>query len=329
MKSDMKLSDSRVLVVGGAGFVGSHLVDQLLEQPVRSVVVLDNFVRGSRKNLEIACRDPRLTLVEGTITDPEFLLELMRGTDYVFHLAALWLFECVHHPRAALDVNVAGTYNVVEAAQSTGVKKVVYSSSASVYGDAVQTPMTEEHPFNNRTMYGATKIAGEQFFRAFHEQHGLQYVGLRYMNIYGPRMDYEGAYVSVIMKILDRIADGLPPVIFGDGSQAYDFVHVADVARANILALESDATDDFFNVGTGTKTSIDELMELLLRITGSDLRPEYRPNEQMFVTHRVGSTEKAERLLGFRARTPLEEGLRYVVEWRRQDQQWKAAGQIV
>jgi UDP-glucose 4-epimerase len=179
--------------------------------------------------------------------------------------------------------------------------------------------MTEEHPFNNRTMYGATKIAGEQFFRANYEQHGLDYVGLRYMNIYGPRMDYRGAYVSVIMKVLDRIDQGQAPIIYGDGSQAYDFVHVDDVARANLLALTSDATDEFFNVGIGVYTTIRELVDVMLRITGSDLEPEYRPEETTFVTHRVGSTERAERLLGFRAAVPLEAGLQSVIEWRQHD----------
>jgi len=315
-----ELDGGRILVIGGAGFLGSHIVDQLTETGAREIVVLDNFVRGTRANLAAAAGDPRVDIVEGSITDIGLLRELMSGTDYVVHLAALWLYECVHQPRSAVEVNVVGTYNVVEAAQQAGVKKVVYSSSASVYGDAVFTPMTEEHPFNNRTMYGATKIAGEQFFRAFYEQHKSDYVGLRYMNIYGPRMDYKGTYVSVIMKVLDRIDAGLPPIIFGDGSQAYDFVHVADVARANILALQADATDEFFNIGIGVKTTIRELVDLLLEITGSDLEPEYRPQEQMFVTHRVGSTDKAERLLGFRATTPLEEGLRSVVEWRRSDQ---------
>ncbi|HEY6118854.1 MAG TPA: NAD-dependent epimerase/dehydratase family protein, partial [Pyrinomonadaceae bacterium] len=256
----MNLKDARVLVIGGAGFVGSHLVDQLIKEPVREIIVLDNFVRGTRANLRNAVQDDRVTVVDGSITDLKLLGELMQGTDCVFHLAALWLFECVHQPRSALEVNVVGTFNVMEAAQQAGVKKVVYSSSASVYGDAVFTPMTEDHPFNNRTMYGATKIAGEQFFRAFYEQHKLDYVGLRYMNIYGPRMDYKGTYVSVIMKVLDRIDQGLSPVIFGDGSQAYDFVHVADVARANILAMKSDAKDEFFNVGMGVKTTIDELV---------------------------------------------------------------------
>lgn len=312
-----QLDNARVLVIGGAGFLGSHIVDQLTDTQVREIVVLDNFVRGTRDNLRSAVRDERVQLVDGSVTDRELLRELMAGTDYVFHLAALWLYECVHEPRSALEVNVVGTYNVIEAAADAGVKKVVYSSSASVYGDAVFTPMTEDHPFNNRTMYGATKIAGEQFFRAFYEQRKLNYVGLRYMNIYGPRMDYKGTYVSVIMKVLDRIDAGEPPVIFGDGSQAYDFVHVSDVARANILALQSDATDEFFNIGIGVKTTIRELVDDLLEITDSKLEPEYRPQEQMFVTHRVGSTEKAEELIGFRAAIPLEEGLRSVVEWRR------------
>jgi UDP-glucose 4-epimerase len=313
------LEGARVLVIGGAGFLGSHVVDQLTETPAREIVVLDNFVRGARANLDEAIRDPRVRVVDGSVTDLKLLRELMAGTDYVVHLAALWLYECVHEPRSALEVNVVGTYNVVEAAQEAGVKKVVYSSSASVYGDAAFTPMTEDHPFNNRTMYGATKIAGEQFFRAFYEQHKADYVGLRYMNIYGPRMDYKGTYVSVIMKVLDRIDAGLPPIIFGDGSQAYDFVHVADVARANVLGLTADTSDEFFNIGIGVKTTIRELVDLLIDLTGSDLVPEFRPEQQMFVTHRVGSTEKAERLLGFRAQIPLAEGLRSVIDWRRSD----------
>jgi UDP-glucose 4-epimerase len=313
------IEDSRILVIGGAGFVGSHIVDQLLAEPAREIVVLDNLVRGTRNNLAGALRDERVTLVEGSVEDVDLLRELMHGTDYAFHLAALWLWECVHEPRRALEANVVGTYNVIEAAQEAGVKKVVYSSSASVYGDAVAVPMTEEHPFNNRTMYGATKIAGEQFFRAFHERHGLDYVGHRYMNIYGPRMDYKGTYVSVIMKVLDRIDEGLPPVIHGDGAQTYDFVHVADVARANILSLKADATDTFFNIGTGIPTTIKELVDMLLEITGSDIEPEYLPQAEVFVTHRVGSTELAERLLGFRAEMDLRAGLESVVDWRRAD----------
>ncbi len=304
-----QLAGSTVSVLGGAGFIGSHIVDQLLEEPVERVIVLDNFVRGTRANLDGASRDPRVEVREGSILDGPLLAEVMEASDYAFHLAALWLHECVHQPRDAATVNALGTFNVIEAAQRGDVARVVFSSSASVYGEALSIPITEEHPFNNRTLYGATKIAGEQFFRAFHEQYGLDYVGLRYMNVYGPRMDDKGAYVSVIVKVLDRIEAGEPPLIFGDGSQAYDFVHVDDVARANVLALKSEATDVFLNIGTGVSTTIAELVERLLSLTGSEVRPEYLPEQEMFVRTRVGSTEAAERVIGFRAAVGLEEGL--------------------
>jgi UDP-glucose 4-epimerase len=312
-------------VTGGAGFIGSHVVDRLLSEDVAEVVVFDNFVRGTRANLEQAVADPRLTVVEGSITDRDALRRAIDGCDYAFHLAALWLYECVHEPRAAVEVNAVGTYNVVAAAHEAGVSKVVFSSSASVYGNALAVPMTEEHPFNNRTLYGGTKIAGEQFFRAFNEQHGLDWVGLRYMNVYGPRMDDKGTYVSVIVKVLDRIEAGERPVIHGDGSQTFDFVHVDDVARANVLALSSDATDIAINVGVGVPTTINELVTMLLEETGSELEPEYHEQEQMFVTNRVGSTELAERLLGFTAEVPLDEGLRSVVEWRRSGERGRQA----
>ena len=322
------LTGSRIAVIGGAGLVGSHIVDQLVHTDVEEILVFDNFVRGTQRNVEQASSSSKVRLVVGDIRDRTALRQLLEGVDYVFLLTALWLGECVSQPRDALDVNVVGIYNVIELCQELHLKKIVYSSSASVYGDAVQVPMTEDHPFNNRTFYGATKIAGEQFLRAFYDMYGLPYVGLRYMNIYGPRMDYKGTYVSVIMKVLDRIQQGLPPIIFGDGSQSYDFIHVSDVARANILALQSEATDECFNIGMGVRTTINELVALLLEITGSTLQPEYRPQERMFVTHRVGSTDKAEKMLGFRATIPLREGLRSVVTWRQMDQQCDATLQV-
>lgn len=312
----MNLDGTRIMLIGGAGLVGSHIVDQLVDEPVSEIVVFDNFVRGTRENLAKAMTSSKVRVVDGSITDRDRLRRELDGIDGVFLLASLWLGECVNDPRSAWEVNTLGTWNVVEACLSAGIKRIVYSSSASVYGNALVTPMTEDHPFNNRTTYGATKIANEQMLRAIYDQHKLPYIGMRYMNIYGPRMDYEGTYVSVIMKVLDRIFAGQRPVVFGDGSQVYDFIHVHDVARANILGMRADCADENFNIGMGIGTSINELVGMLLELTESTLEIEYRPEAQSFVTHRIGSTEKAERLLGFRAGLPLREGLKSVVEWR-------------
>jgi len=316
----MDLNNAKILLVGGAGLVGSHIVDQLLAEPVSEIVVFDNFMRGTRANLAEAMKDSRVKVVDASMTDRAALQKAMAGVDGVFHLASLWLGECVNEPRRAWEENVLGNWNIIETCIEMGAKRVVYSSSASVYGNALTTPMTEEHAFNNRTTYGATKIANEQMFRAIYEQHKLPYIGYRYMNIYGPRMDYEGTYVSVIMKALDRIFVGQPPVIFGDGSQMYDFIYVKDVAEANILGMKADCVDEFFNIGMGIGTTINELVDMLLELTGSNLKPEYRPQAQSFVTHRVGSTEKAGNLLGFKAHTKLLDGLREVVQWRLKNQ---------
>lgn len=304
------------MLIGGAGLVGSHIVDRLVDEPVSEVLVYDNFVRGTRDNLANAIKSPKVRVVDATILDRDRLRRELAGVDGVFLLASLWLGECVNDPRSAWEVNTLGTWNIIEACLEAKVKRIVHSSSASVYGNALVTPMTEEHPFNNRTTYGATKIANEQMLRAMYEQHQLPYIAYRYMNIYGPRMDYKGTYVSVIMKVLDRILAGEPPVVFGDGSQVYDFIHVHDVARANILGMQAACADECFNIGMGLGTSINDLVKMLLELTGSNLTPEYRPQAQSFVTHRVGSTEKAERLLGFRATIPLRDGLKSVVDWR-------------
>ncbi len=316
------LRGARIVVVGGAGFIGSHLVESLKKEDAREIVVYDNFCRGSHENLRGALQEPRVKVFEagGDILQADILQAALSGADYVVHLAALWLLQCQEYPRAAFDVNIRGTFNVLEACRDQRVKRLIYSSSASVYGDAVETPMTEDHPFNNRTFYGATKIAGEQMCRAFHARYGLDYVGLRYMNVYGPRQDYRGAYVAVIMKILDRIDQGLPPIVYGDGAQAYDFVYVEDCARANLCALQSERTDASYNVGCGVKTTIKELCELLLELTGAPRQIQYEPAGQTFVTHRVGSTERAKREIGFEAQVDLREGLRRLIAWRRADQ---------
>jgi UDP-glucose 4-epimerase len=314
----MDLNGKRIMLIGGAGLVGSHITDQLTKEPVSEIIVFDNFVRGTEGNLAQAKQHPKVRVVEASMTDRAALARELKGVDGVFLLASLWLGECVSDPRSAWEVNTLGTWNVVEACLEAKVKRIVYSSSASVYGNALVTPMTEEHPFNNRTTYGATKIANEQMLRAMFEQHKLPYIGMRYMNIYGPRMDYHGTYVSVIMKVLDRIFAGERPVVFGDGSQVYDFIYIEDVAEANILGMKAECADENFNIGMGIGTSINQLVAALLELTGSKLEIEYKPQAQSFVTNRIGSTEKATRLLGFTAHTPLSEGLARVVRWRKE-----------
>jgi len=314
----MDLRGKKVLVIGGAGFIGSHLVDELVKTDVHEVIVYDNFSRGTKENLSEALADPRVRIFElgGEIIQTDLLNEAMKGVDGVFHLAALWLLHCHDYPRSAFEVNIRGTFNVLEACAAHKVKRLVYSSSASVYGDAITIPMTEDHPYNNRTFYGATKIAGEHMCRAYYERYGLAYVGLRYMNVYGPRQDYKGAYVAVVMKVLDRLEQGLPPIIYGDGSQEYDFIYAADVARANLYAMQSDAADRCYNVGSGQGTSIKALVEMILDITGSRLPIQFEPAGQTFVSRRVGDAEKAARELGFRTTVDLREGLQRLIAWR-------------
>ncbi|MDP2923758.1 MAG: NAD-dependent epimerase/dehydratase family protein [Candidatus Omnitrophota bacterium] len=310
------LANSRVLLIGGAGLVGSHLAEELLKEDIKEIIIFDNFVRGSLSNLSKVSSDKRVKIIKADILDEKSLNEASKNIDFIFHLAALWLLHCQEKPTEGFETNVKGTINVLEAAKNNKIKKVIFSSSASVYGDPVVIPMTEEHPFNNRTMYGATKISGEQFFRFYYSRYGLDYLALRYFNIYGPRQDYHGAYVSVIMKALDRIKEGNPPIIHGDGSQAYDFIYVRDVARANILALKSPATDEAINIASGIKTSINEIVELILELTKSNLKPQYEGQKPEFVTERKASVDKAKKLLGFSAEVNLRSGLKELIEWR-------------
>lgn len=315
----MDLNGKRILVIGGAGLIGSHVVDQLLKEPVKEVLIYDNFTRGREDNLREALKDPRCRVFEigGDITQRDILEKAMEGIDGVFHLAALWLLHCHEFPESAFRVNVEGTFNVIMAAIRSKVQRVVYSSSASVYGNAVEIPMTEEHPYNNDTFYGATKIAGEHMFLSLGKRYQLPWVGLRYMNVYGPRQDYKGAYIAVMHKILDRLESGGRPQVYGDGSQQYDFVAVEDVARANICAMKSEATGKSYNVGRGIGTSIKELTELLIRLSGKEAEIEYLPAGLTFVTNRIGSTEAAERDLGFRWTIGLEDGMQRLIDWRR------------
>ena len=314
----MDIDGKKLVVIGGAGLIGSHTVDRLLQEDVREIVIYDNFCRGTHGNLEEALKDPRLRIFEigGDICQSDILAEALKGADGAFHFAALWLLQCHEFPRSAFDVNIRGTFNVIEACVQQGVKRLVFSSSASVYGDAVEEPMTEDHPFNNTNFYGATKVAGEQMCRAFHHRYGLNYAGLRYMNVYGPRQDYRGAYIAVIMKILDAIDEGKPPTIYGDGSQAYDFVYVGDCAQANVLAMKAKAVDRFYNIGTGVRTSIKELVDMVIELTQFRQVPRYEPAGLTFVKNRIGSPERAIAELGFKAQVPLCEGLQKLISWR-------------
>lgn len=320
----MNLSGRHVVVIGGAGFIGSHVVKELLSTQVGRVTIYDNLTRGKVSNLGTALEDERCSIFPdgGDIRDTDVLNAALGDADGVVHLAAMWLLHSKEYPRTAFDVNVQGTFNVLEACVNNGVERLVYSSSASVYGDAVEVPMTEEHPFQNRNFYGATKIAGEAMARAFYDRYGLSYVGLRYMNVYGPHQDQSAAYTGVIPIVLNKIDENETPEVNGDGSQSYDFVSVRDVARANIAALRSDVSDEFYNVGTGVQTSIRELCDLILELKDSDLRVAYRPyapeDVRQFVQNRIGSTAKAERDLGFCFEDSLEDGLRELIQWRDQ-----------
>jgi len=319
----MDLNGKRILVIGGAGLIGSHVVDQLVQTDVAEVVVYDNFFRGSMDNLREALIDRRVSVFPhgGDVLHSDILDRALEGIDGVFHLAALWILQCHEYPRSAFDVNIRGTFNVAEACLKQGVQRLVYSSSASVYGDALEIPMTEEHPYNNENFYGATKIAGEQMLKALGCRYGLQWVGLRYMNVYGPRQDYRGAYTVVIHKVLDRLEAGQPPLVFGDGSQQYDFVEVTDVARCNVLAMQSEATGQCYNVGRGIGTSIKELAETLIELAGSDQTIQYEPAGLTFVTNRIGCPKRAKEELGFQWTVDLREGLQRMIEWRRADQE--------
>jgi len=313
------IEGGRHLVTGGAGTIGSTLVDQLVEGGAAEVLVLDNFVRGRRENLEWACANGNVTVVDGDVCDRPLLAELSEGIDVVFHQAAIRITQCAEEPRLALEVLVDGTFNVVEAAVEAGVRKLIAASSASVYGLATEFPTDElHHPYANDTLYGAAKTFNEGLLRSYHAMSGLDYLALRYFNVYGPRMDVYGAYTEVLVRWMERIVAGESLLIFGDGTQTMDFVCVPDIARANLLAAEAEATDAVFNVASGTETSLGELASALLRVMGSDLAIEYGPERAVNrVPRRLADTAAAKRELGFEAEIGLEEGLEMLVEWWR------------
>jgi UDP-glucose 4-epimerase len=316
----LDITDSAIVVTGGAGLIGSTTIDELLRshRPAR-IVVFDDFSRGTRANLATALKDPRVSVVEGDIRDRAAVAAVLRGADAVIHMAAIRITACAAEPRQAFEVMCAGSYNVVEGARDAGVKKIVAASTASIYGLAEEFPTTERHhPYNNRTWYGASKVMLEGLLRSFNDMYGLPYVALRYFNVYGPRMDIYGKYTEVLIRWMERLDAGKAPLIFGDGTQTMDFVYVGDIARANVLALASDVSDEVFNVASGTETSLNELAAALGRVMGTEIPPEYGPERSVNpVPRRLASTEQAERVLGFRASVTLDEGLRRLVEWWR------------
>lgn len=318
----MELKNSRVLVIGGAGFIGAFIVRELLKHDIKEVIIYDNFTRGKMDNLTDCLEDDRCNIYPfgGDIRDTDVLDTAMKDIDYVFHLAAMWLLHCKDYPRTAFEVNIAGTFNVLEACVKNNVKKLISSSSASVYGNAVKVPMTEDHPFNNKNFYGATKIAGEAMCTAFNDRYGLKVIGLRYMNVFGPGQDQHAVYTGVVPIMLNKIDAGEAPTINGDGSQAYDFIYVEDVARCNIAALTSDVEHGFYNVGTEIQTSIKELCDTILRLKHSDLKVVYKPysadDSRALVQNRIGSAVKAREEIDFQYKYSLEEGLQKLIDWR-------------
>ena len=318
----MEIKGSKCLVIGGAGFIGSFVVKELLKQDVAEVIIFDNFARGKMENIAEPLKDSRCKLYPfgGDIRETDILDTATNGVDYVFHLSAMWLLHCKDYPRTAFDVNIGGTFNVLEACVRNGVKKLIYSSSASVYGDASEVPMKETHPFNNKNFYGASKIAGEAMCTAFNDRYNLPIIGLRYMNVYGPGQDQTAAYTGVVPIMLNKIEANEPPVINGDGSQAYDFIYVEDVARCNVAALKSDTNFGMYNVGTEIQTSIKELCDTILDLKDSDLTVIYKPytadDARSLVQNRIGSRVKAEKELDFTYKITLTEGLQKLIDWR-------------
>lgn len=318
----MEIKNSKVLVIGGSGFIGGFVIAELLKEGAKEVIIYDNFARGKMDNIKESLKDPRCIIypMGGDVRETDILNDAMKGVDYVFHLAAMWLLHCKDYPRTAFDVNIAGTFNVLEACVKNNVKKLIYSSSASVYGDAVEVPMTENHPFNNKNFYGSTKIAGEAMCTAYNDRYGLEVIGLRYMNVYGPGQDQHAVYSGVVPIMLNKIDANEAPTINGDGSQAYDFIYVEDVARCNVAALKSETKYGFYNVGTEVQTTIKQLCDTILKLKKSNLKVTYKPysadDARALVQNRIGSASKAKNEIAFSYNYSLEEGLLKLIEWR-------------
>ena len=314
------LANSRILITGGAGFVGSFVIDQLLNENVKEIIIIDNFIRGTQRNIEKALKSSKVKVIKGDIRDEKFLNGYFKDIDFCFHLAALRITHCAAEPREALEVMYRGTFNVLEACVQHKIKRLIFASTASVYGQALSFPTREDHhPYGNTTLYGAAKMANELMLRSFHQMHGLQYNALRYFNIYGPRMDTHGKYTEVFIRWYHLIKEGKAPLIYGDGKQTMDFIYVEEVARATILALKAQAVNQVFNIAGGQETSLEELCFQLLGVMGSDLSPQYvvlpEDRKKVEVVRRLADVSKAKHMIGFTAQVELKEGLKRLIEW--------------
>jgi len=312
-----KVKDSVILVTGGAGFIGSYVVEELIPLEPRKIIIIDNFIRGSRANMKNFIQNPLVEFREGDIRDNQLLENCIAGVDYVFHMAALRINACAANPRDGFDVMLKSSFELANLCVKHKVRKVIYSSSASVYGLAQHFPTPEtDNPYNNQTFYGAAKMWGEQLFRSYKFMYGLDYVALRYFNAYGPRMDTDGKYTEVMIKWLDCIRDRRSPLIFGDGSTTMDFVYVRDIAKSNIAALQADVTDEAFNIGNCEETSLKKLLEVLLKVNHSDLKPEFREENSINpVSRRLADISKAKNLLHFTPSVTLEQGMKELSNW--------------
>lgn len=310
------LKNKKILITGGAGFVGSHIVDRLILEKPRQIIVFDNFIRGEKENLKEALKSKKVKITRGDITNVRQINRAMKGVDFVFHQAALWLLNCEENPREAIRVNIEGTFNVLEACVKNKVKKIVAASSSSVYGDGVYFPTDENHPLNNYLFYGVTKVADEQLYRAFWKRFGLDYIAFRYLNVYGPRQDYRSAYISAIMNFINKLAKGESPIIKGDGTATMDLIYVGDVAEANILALKSNMTNECFNAASGKETTVRQLLDILIKLMkAKNVKPVYEERDKKLVSRRYGCPKKAKKMLGFQAKTSVREGLKKVLKW--------------
>jgi len=310
------LSGEKVLVTGGAGFIGSHIVDSLLAKDLE-VTVLDNLSSGKMKNIGQHLNKENLHFIKGDIRDDDSVKQAVRNVDAVIHEAALvGVARSVENPFSTNEVNVTGTLNLLKASLDSGVKRFIYASSASVYGEIETLPKKETLPTRPISPYATSKLAAENYCKAFFKVYGLETVSLRYFNVYGPRQT-RGPYSGVITVFINRLLNDEPPIIHGDGTQTRDFTDVQDAVQASMLSLKcKNAVGEEFNVATGKQTTINQLAQALLNLTGkTSLQPTHTEPRQGDIKHSYADISKAKRVLGYEPKITLKEGLNALVEW--------------